>query len=76
MTGEEIIESIAKDQKSTQPSAFGPNCFRDETNIKWAKVSPPVLQKYGYVTSWLYKRDSPLIENTLSHKKVRLSYLI
>lgn len=55
---EEIIESIAKDQKSTSPISFWSKlCFRAETNTKQAKVSSPVPQKQGYVTSWLYKRN-------------------
>lgn len=60
MMAEEIIESITKDQKSTTPISFWSKlCFRAETNTKQAKVSSPILQKQGCVTSWLYKRNPP-----------------
>lgn len=57
------MEPTAEYKKSRAPHQPLPQITvsdRAAANTKWAKVSSPVLQAYGYVTSCLCKRDLPL----------------
>lgn len=57
------VGSRAEDSKGQQPTSLLPQTpvsDRGAANTKQAQARSPVLQAYGYATSWLCKRDLPL----------------